>query len=427
MKVYTRQSNWGTLRTDRKPSFLRFLDVLLLIVIALAVGISYFAESEGLPFWLGLVVLPIVFPLYLIGRTKCLKAWKSFCKQMQEEASCDEEAEDVPEALPALTDEEKFYNKCIENQIADLDTAGIARLKLLAKQLNMDCSEAELIAKYQKGRLDTESRRQILERNQQRLKLKSLREQEALQERMCKRYMDSIGADKRVNECADNAMKLRSEIRKLKEEEENHTKKLSSIGAAYTRKETDWAVHGGIASGIAGPAAGVAVASEIQRRNAQIRESNEQISNLVGNAAVSYLLQSREEISKIEEQAKFWEDEAEKAKLKLVEMKPQEDLLAMLCPQVTGFERSETGAMLITVSTSAALLTIFETVNATIDGTFKVKLMDGTRVAGEAYFTLPFRGSEQEAERKSICTSVCKEQKTYTFEFAPHNLFAIEL
>ena len=90
-------------------------------------------------------------------------------------------------------------------------------------------------------------------------------------------------------------------------------------------------------------------------------------------------------------------------------------------------EGSETGAMTITVSTKAASLIIYETVKATVDGSFKVKLMDGERIAGEAYFTLPFKGSENSAELKSICTLVSKEQKSYSFEVEPHNLFAIEL
>ena len=425
MKVHTKQSTWGTLRTDRKPAFLRFLDVLLIILIAVAAGASYWAASEGLPFWIGLVVIPVVLPLYLVGRVKCLKVWKAFCKQMND-AHIDDE-EDAPEALPALSNDEKFYNKCVENQITNLDVAGIARIKLLAKQLNMDCSELELIEKYQNGQRDMENRRAIFERNQQRLKLKSLREQEQQEECVCKRYMDSVGSAKRVNECTDNAMKLHSEIRKLKAEAEEYTKKMGAIGAVYTQKETDWALHGGIASGIAGPTAGVAVATDIQRRNEQIRASNEQINNLVSNAAASYLVQNREKINIAEEQAKFWEDEAEKAKLKLVEEKTQEALLAMLNPKVTGFKRSETGAMVIRVSTDAVQLNIYETVNATVDGTFKVKLMDETCVAGEAYFTLPFKGSEKNADLTSICTSVCNEEKDYTFEFAPQNLCAIEL
>lgn len=48
-----------------------------------------------------------------------------------------------------------------------------------------------------------------------------------------------------------------------------------AIMSASQQKEHDWAIHGGIASGIAGPAAGLAAAADIQAKNAQIRAQNE--------------------------------------------------------------------------------------------------------------------------------------------------------
>lgn len=46
------------------------------------------------------------------------------------------------------------------------------------------------------------------------------------------------------------------------------------------QKEKDWAVHGGIADGIAGPAAGVATAAKVMRENERIREQNAQLLNI---------------------------------------------------------------------------------------------------------------------------------------------------
>ena len=429
MKVYTKQSKWGTLRTDRKPAFLCFVDIIMIIMLIVAAGLYWFAVENGLPFWIGLLVLVLWTPPYAIMRTLARKEWKQFCKQMREAPveSTGDADEDTPETLPALTVEEKFYNKCVENQIITIDAAGVARMKLLAKQLKMDCSDEDLIEKFQKGSAGAENRMQILERNQKRLKLKTLHEQEQLEERMSKKFIDSVGSSKRVNECMDQVLQYQSKIRQLKKDAEDYTKKMSAIGAAYTQKETDWAFHGGIASGIAGTAAGVAVAADIQRKNAEVRAANEQLREAVTNAAGSYLAQNQIQRIELEAQAAYWEKQAEQAKLKLVAQKPQKELLTMLAPRVIDAVRSETGAMTITVSTKAASLIIYETVKATVDGSFKVKLMDGERIAGEAYFTLPFKGSENSAELKSICTLVSKEQKSYSFEVEPHNLFAIEL
>ena len=258
------------------------------------------------------------------------------------------------------------------------------------------------------------------------MKLKTLREQEALQERVSKKYIDSVGSAKRVNECMDEAMQCRSKVLQLKKEAEEYTRKMSAIGTAFTQKETDWAVHGGIASGIAGTAAGVAVAADIQRKNAEIRAANEQLQETVANAAGSYLVQNRVQIRALEEQAAHWEAEAEKAKLKLVKEQPQDKLMEMLNPRILKTEVSETGAIILMVSTNAASLEIYETVKATIDGSFKINIIDGKNVAGEAYITLPFKGSENSATLTGICTNLPKE-KQFIFEFAPHNLFAIEL
>lgn len=428
MKVYTKQSKmWGTIRTDRPPKgIMRACDLILIIMCVVTVFLRSVLVDNDFPAWCAFIPLAIIGPFCLISRISVYRDWKHFCEQMHEEHANDEADEEEPEELPSWSAEESFYNKCVENQISNLDAVGVARMKLLAKQLNMECGEEALVEKFKKGQANAANRKQILERNQKRLKLKTLREQEALQERVSKKYIDSVGSAKRVNECMDEAMQCRSKVLQLKKEAEEYTKKMSAIGTAFTQKETDWAVHGGIASGIAGTAAGVAVAADIQRKNAEIRAANEQFHETVANAAGSYLAQNRTQIRALEEQAAHWDEEAEKAKLKLIEEQPQDQLLEMLNPRVLKTEVSETGAIILMVSTNAASLEIYETVKATIDGSFKINIIDGENVAGEAYITLPFKGSENSATLTGICTNL-PQKKQFIFEFAPHNLFAIEL
>jgi NhaP-type Na+/H+ and K+/H+ antiporter len=85
----------------------------MIILLIVAAGLCWFAVENGLPFWIGLLVLVIWTPAYVIMRTLARKEWKQFCKQMREVPikSTDDEDEDTLETLPALTDEEKFYNK----------------------------------------------------------------------------------------------------------------------------------------------------------------------------------------------------------------------------------------------------------------------------------------------------------------------------
>ncbi len=76
---------------------------------------------------------------------------------------------------------------------------------------------------------------------------------------------------------------LQQEKRQLQAELDKTTNDLETVVKgtyALQQKEKDWAVHGGIASGIAGPIAGIATAMNVQNENAQIRAYNEQVRKL---------------------------------------------------------------------------------------------------------------------------------------------------
>lgn len=73
---------------------------------------------------------------------------------------------------------------------------------------------------------------------------------------------------------------LQQEKRQLQAELDKTSKDMETIVRgtyALQQNEKDWAVHGGIASGIAGPIAGIATAMNVQNENAQIRAYNEQV------------------------------------------------------------------------------------------------------------------------------------------------------
>ena len=331
------------------------------------------------------------------------------------------------EAYRKEHEDELFYKECAKNNILTTNTADAARMKIIAKQLGISYSDDELIQKFLKGMSVTKEMERIAEENERQARFPVIRKEELLAEQESKKYINLTGSDKRIRMCLDEAARYRAEVAQYEQIDESIANGAATLYSLYSEKETDWAIHGGVASALAGSAAGVAVAADIQRKNAEVRASNEQLRQSVDQFSVQQRLNIWMKQHEVEKIMKRYETDAEKAKLKLVDFRPQEDLLRLLCPVIEKKETSETGAITFTVRVNKASITIYDTVSAVVDGSFKVKVMDGKEVAGEAYFTLPYNGSERNSTLSGICASLPAAEKEYTFVFEPHNLFAIEL
>jgi hypothetical protein len=88
------------------------------------------------------------------------------------------------------------------------------------------------------------------------------------------KYTKYYGSEKSIKICEAAIKKCEEQVAYYKK----MSKDADDFGFEYINamsvKEKDWATHGGIASGIAGVGAGISVAADIQRRNAEIREHN---------------------------------------------------------------------------------------------------------------------------------------------------------
>lgn len=429
MKVYTkRDKTWGLLRTDCPPNGLMGVCKGFFIFTCVAAVFMFFFllgnDFGFLPSLLFAAVLVGLGSLLLVVRKRAYQAWERFCEEMRQK---EKEEEEKTKAFRKANEDELFYNECAKNSIHTHDAAGIARMQIVAKQMDISCSNDELYKKYLKGKAVVQEKEKIAAEKERKARIPILRKEEQLVEQEGRKYINLVGSDKRVRMFLDEAARYRSMVAQYERAGESITKGADALYSLHAGKETDWAVHGGVASAIAGSAAGVAVAVDIQRKNAEVRASNAQLRQTIGRFSAEQQLNMWMKQSEAEEKMKHYEAEAEKSKLKLVESLPQDDLLKLLYPIIEKKQTSETGAITFTVSINKASLTIFDTVNAVVDGSFKVKVMDGDRLAGEAYFTLPYNGSQRSSTLTSICASLPAEEKKYTFVFAPHNLFAIEM
>lgn len=196
---------------------------------------------------------------------------------------------------------------------------------------------------------------------------------------------------------------------------------------ASQQKEKDWAVHGGIANGIAGPAAGAVTALNIQAQNAQIRAQNK--ANLQAYAPM--IMTSYKGAASYESQARGIAETIENAKTKLLAKDDAQTCLKRLAFTDTKVDVSETGTC--TVTTNVALtepFAIFEDVKAVIDGTVITKIYDEEILVGTAALVLPSRGIgyyHNPYPLKGMCLYCGEKDRNYRVEFAAVNLWAMEM
>lgn len=346
----------------------------------------------------------------------------------KERAKKRKEEEAFTKAHPHL-EAEKFYELCTKNGIADVSTAeGRARLNLCIKNNNLNMTEDAAIESYLLGKSETERLKREKKESEQAAELKKLNEQEQQFEEATKRYISCYGQEKAVKMCLDEAAIYRSIMDNCDRE---YAAIMNAANMAYRsgkQPEQSWALHGGIASGIAGGAAGLATAMDVQKRNEGIRAANQELLHSVTFLSADATTKINRKKAEAEESATLWEKRAEKAKNYLVQDYPSNDLLARLNPELIKQERSNTGAIRVNIKLhSTPNLRIFENVPAVVDGCIKAALWDGEKKVGEAYFALPYCGATKDCELSSICRgSDLKRRQNYIVTFEAEHLWAIE-
>ena len=347
--------------------------------------------------------------------------------------------------------ERQFYEKCLSMGIENLSTqADIERAKLIAKNIGFtDFSNEEtlkLCFKKIKSVIDEEQN--IKNMKERQAELNEIKAIEQEKEACLTKYAGYFGRDKQIvyyTELLKKAQEPLDEYNDSKEAADTvksvYNALSNSVEPQYKRKQ-DWSIAGGIASGLAGPAAGISIASDIQRKNAEIDEYNryaeEQAKRQkeefrkkgseVGDSFMGKYNSSwgRETLKRAREQVKFYNEKIEKVKIKLLEERDPVELLAMLSPTVKSVSTTETGTVESVISVDSCNVKIFGEVNAVIDGSFSAVLWDDDdNFAGEIVFVLPFDGSAKKQSIKGMCTSA-KHSKNYRLEFIKPKLWLIE-
>jgi len=319
-----------------------------------------------------------------------------------------------------------FYLICQEDGIVKLDTkADIARIVLAAKNNRFDYSETELVEMFNKGKDIFFQEKEDQPKNED---IEKTRSKELLHIKTVKEFAWYTGSDKPISVLVDEISRLQYEINLYEKQKENSQNIGKAIYKAGEIKEKDWAILGGVASGIAGGAAGLATALDIQQQNVKAREHNQQLMSSIVKMQMDASFSIDETIKKAKERIDYLRTEIKDFSKKLVEELSMYDLLAKLNPRVVQKKYTETGALELTVETQPTPgILIYDDVNATVDGSFKALVVVDEEIVGDVIFVLPFNGSIQKNSLHGYCIETEKfKNKEIEIVFVPINLWAIE-
>jgi len=379
------------------------------LMVSTMLGFSMVISSSHYYWGLLLEGLSIASLLYMVSENKKAQA-KEEEARIQREAAWREER-DKAIGGTAL---DRFYVECVLARCADFSVPTNAeRAKLLAQKHGQypPCTTEELFleARAKHGTIGDTLRKE---------RLAKLKEQEYRAYHKSIEYANYHGKEK-------IRVMLTHKIQELRREESLLLKGAATAASLPLEKERDWAVWGGIADGLAGPGAGVAVAWDVQTQNAQIRERN----NVMGQAAAGYYIQNTAKAEKVREAADSEERRLNSLPEKLLDDKasPQEVFQQMVIDN-DKVEVSETGACRVTALIKAVdNPKIYGDVNARIDGYIWAHIYEDEECVGTAKMVLPIDGISSWRERiMGICLNGAHPEKKQSVRFEAGDLWLIE-
>ena len=262
----------------------------------------------------------------------------------------------------------------------------------------------------------------------------SIEEQEAiaLQDKVAK----LTGRDKREYLFVSSNKKILERITKIKEGQEADLKLGVMISqSAVKEKTTDWAIAGGIASGIAGPAAGIAVAADTMRKNAEIEERNrhnQAAANQLASSIMSSAFSSTTDTSVLYRQSGHLESKLKELPSKVVlnSIEPDEIQKSL---HIDNYHvktcKSNALELTLEISNTLSVQDAPQGVRFTTDGSLKGTVYAGDLLVDTVNIPLPVFGVACGTKEivKAYCGKFSKNGKEYTVQFQPNHLWVMEI
>lgn len=343
---------------------------------------------------------------------------------------------------------EKFYQQCTEQKLANtFGEYGFKKAKTIAEQLIREaCPEADI--SYFQSYLTEEKLQAFLETGKlqaEQTARKELAESKRVREADADSYeaifmhrssavAGLTGCQKRVQMLTDLISDYGEEIQKLKDGEEA-MKQLAMIYTGAQKKESDWAILGGAANGIAGPVASAAVIWDTMKKNGEIAKYNEGMRKASMDVLSGTVSVAGNRI-KAEEERDNVKVRLEEAREKITLSKPDANEIwnNIHIGQKYSVKRYDSGVLHVSISLGflkSFALNIPQGVHMVVDGTIRAYVtMDGIDI-GTVEFPLPLYGIPCDADAKVTLDGMCgwstEFQGKYSLRFADQqNLWIME-
>lgn len=318
---------------------------------------------------------------------------------------------EIPNAIGG-TNLDRFFVECVLAECNDFTLEkNIEKAKLLADKYNLSY-ESGIETLYNNALKEHKKISNIIDEE----KLEKLRENERAEYEQLIKYAEYYGFEKKKTMLTDMMRELQHRSEVLDDGRE-------ALMRNSQQRESDWAIWGGIADGLAGPGAGVATALEIQAENEKIRAQNKANRKALMPTYVTLLNTSARLSGKIKDIKK----EIDALNEKLISDASSDEVMDMLEIVNSTVQVSRTGAYKITATVKAKEdLFIYGDVPAVADGTIEAHLFDGTDEVGTAKMVLPVDGISEEVDIAGIGLTGAKARKKYSVKFTGYKLWLME-
>ena len=266
--------------------------------------------------------------------------------------------------------EVQFYEFCIDNDIEINDTPSastIAKVKLAMENQNKNFNISDYYAAYKQGEAELI---RLNDASKAEEKLLPIFNMGAIRNN----FNSLSGRDR-------NIAIIKSHINNFSVAYDE----MYNLGSGLTKRESSWAIMGGIASGLAGGAVGLAVATDIQRKNAQIKADNAEIIQM----RARYLYLAGPKLNVLKDEKSRLENMLKKAEIALVEDSQQDVYFSKLSFNKPSIYFFSDNRYVIFADFSKEDTIIYNDVVAEIDGLISAEIYDGEILVSTVDVSLP--------------------------------------
>lgn len=311
------------------------------------------------------------------------------------------------------TNLDRFFIECVLSNCFDFSKEKtIQKAKNLADKYNLSYPDGILVL-FESAKTAHE----LVTGKNKNEQLEQQKREERKEQTMLIKYAEYYGKEKRRAMLTDKIVQLKREAANLN----GYARTVVTMGQ---EKEHDWATWGGFASGLAGPAAGVATAMELQSQNVAIRAKNEAYKQSVMPAKVQLLNSSIDRKQKAEELTVKLNEIYEK----LISNISTDEVMELLNVSMTRLTVSETGTCKIEVQIQTKeQIFLYEDIPAVVDGTILAHVLENGHEIGTAKLTLPMWGvSSYPCKLYGMALFCGNPQEKYTVTFSAYKLWLME-